>query len=529
MAYQALYRKWRPVTFDDVRGQDHIVTTLKNQMQMDRVGHAYLFCGTRGTGKTSVAKILARAVNCEHPVGGNPCNECAMCRAVNEQHSMNVIEIDAASNNGVDNIREIIEEVAFPPAEGRYKVYIIDEVHMLSPGAYNALLKTLEEPPSYVIFILATTEPHRLPITILSRCQRYDFRRITTPTIAAHLKELAEQEQIDAEESALDYIARMADGSMRDALSLLDQCSSFYIGQKLTYHNVLDVLGAVDSSVFGRMLRSISEHDAAAVLAEVADVSSQGRDLTQFTLDFTWYFRNLLLLQCGQSAEPLLDLPEEQLQLMRQEAALADSGSLTRYIRILSRLAGQMRYSSQKRVLLEVELIKLCRPDMEKRRDELEERVAYLEKMMERVLTEGVSLLAASGTQASRPSGAGTVKKEKETPAQAASEDVLTLIEEWDTFRKSMPDQQAMILEMAQAAAGGGSVLTLSLPEGFAYSYYARSETHRQELERDLAAYIGKEIQVSFRLQEKTETLADPGDDIRQMMDLDGVIYEEED
>lgn len=528
MAYQALYRKWRPVTFDDVRGQDHIVTTLKNQMQMDRVGHAYLFCGTRGTGKTSVAKILARAVNCEHPVDGNPCNTCAMCRAVNEQHSMNVIEIDAASNNGVDNIREITTEVAFPPAEGKYKVYIIDEVHMLSPGAYNALLKTLEEPPSYVIFILATTEPHRLPITILSRCQRYDFRRITTPTIAAHLRGLAEEEKINAEESALDYIARMADGSMRDALSLLDQCSSFYIGQRLTYRNVLDVLGAVDSSVFGRLLHSIADRDAAAVLAEVAEVSSQGRDLTQFTLDFTWYFRNLLLLQCGESAESLLDLPDEQLQLMRQEAALADSASLTRFIRILSRLAGQMRYSSQKRVLLEVELIKLCRPDMEKRRDELEERVAYLEKMMEKVLTEGVSFSASSGVALPRPD-AKRPQKEKEAPVQAASEDVLSLIREWDTFRKSMPDQQAMILESAAASAGGGNTLLLSLPEGFAYSYYARSEAHRQELEKDLSAYIGKEIQVTFRQMEKTETTADPGDDIRQMMDLDGVIYEEED
>ena len=203
MAYQALYRKWRPSNFDEVRGQDHIVTTLKNQIEMNRIGHAYLFCGTRGTGKTSIAKIFAKAVNCEHPVNGSPCNECAMCRAVNEQRSMNVIEIDAASNNGVDNIREIREEVAYSPSEGKYKVYIIDEVHMLSIGAFNALLKTLEEPPSYVIFILATTEAHKIPITILSRCQRYDFRRISTGTIAGRLRELADAEGIDAEDAAL--------------------------------------------------------------------------------------------------------------------------------------------------------------------------------------------------------------------------------------------------------------------------------------------------------------------------------------
>ena len=214
---------------------------------MNRIGHAYLFCGTRGTGKTSIAKIFAKAVNCEHPVNGSPCNECAMCRAVNEQRSMNVIEIDAASNNGVDNIREIREEVAYSPSEGKYKVYIIDEVHMLSIGAFNALLKTLEEPPSYVIFILATTEAHKIPITILSRCQRYDFRRISTGTIAERLRELADAEGIDAEDAALAYVARMADGSMRDALSLLDQCNAFYIGQRLKYENVLDVLGAVDT------------------------------------------------------------------------------------------------------------------------------------------------------------------------------------------------------------------------------------------------------------------------------------------
>ena len=307
MAYQALYRKWRPSNFDEVRGQDHIVTTLKNQIEMNRIGHAYLFCGTRGTGKTSIAKIFAKAVNCEHPVNGSPCNECAMCRAVNEQRSMNVIEIDAASNNGVDNIREIREEVAYSPSEGKYKVYIIDEVHMLSIGAFNALLKTLEEPPSYVIFILATTEAHKIPITILSRCQRYDFRRISTGTIAGRLRELADAEGIDAEDAALAYVARMADGSMRDALSLLDQCNAFYIGQKLKYENVLDVLGAVDTSVFGSLLKSICSQDVSGVIHLIDEIVMQGRDLTQFVNDFTWYLRNLMLLKASDDMEDILD------------------------------------------------------------------------------------------------------------------------------------------------------------------------------------------------------------------------------
>ena len=257
MSYTAMYRRFRPTTFEEVKGQDAIVTTLKNQIRSDRIGHAYLFCGTRGTGKTSIAKLFAKSVNCEHPVDGSPCGECASCKAIAEGRSMNVIEIDAASNNGVDNIREIVNEVAYSPTEGKYRVYIIDEVHMLSAGAFNALLKTLEEPPSYVIFILATTEAHKIPITILSRCQRYDFRRISIDTIAGRLTDLMEKEQVNVEERAIRYIAKAADGSMRDALSLLDQCIAFYLGQELTYEKVLETLGAVDTEVFSRLLRQI--------------------------------------------------------------------------------------------------------------------------------------------------------------------------------------------------------------------------------------------------------------------------------
>ena len=326
MSYMALYRKFRPDEFEDVKGQDAIVKTLKNQIKAERIGHAYLFCGTRGTGKTSVAKIFAKAVNCEHPVDGSPCGECAMCKAISSGASMNVIEIDAASNNGVDNIREIREEVAYRPTEGRYKVYIIDEVHMLSIGAFNALLKTLEEPPEYVIFILATTEAHKIPITILSRCQRYDFKRITIETISERLKELIGKEQLDVEDKAVRYIAKMADGSMRDSLSLLDQCASFYIGERLTYDHVLEVLGAVDTEVFSRLLRELIAMDVHRVIETVDELVMQGRELSQLSADFTWYLRNLLLVKSSETVRQDISLALT-IPILADEDGLAEKAA----------------------------------------------------------------------------------------------------------------------------------------------------------------------------------------------------------
>ena len=362
MSYTALYRKFRPQEFEDVKGQDHIVTTLKNQIKYDRIGHAYLFCGTRGTGKTTIAKIFAKAVNCEHPVDGSPCGECPTCRAIAAGTSMNVIEIDAASNNGVDNIREIREEVAYRPTEGKYKVYIIDEVHMLSAGAFNALLKTLEEPPSYVIFILATTEVYKIPITILSRCQRYDFHRISIDTITARLSDILKAEGVQAEEKAVRYVAKAGDGSMRDSLSLLDQCIAFYLGQELTYDKVLEVLGAVDTEVFSHMLREIIAGNILNTLSLLERLVIEGKELSQFVNEFTWYLRNLLLVKSSDDMEDVLDMSSENLALLKEEAQMIEPEVLMRYIRIFSDLANQVKYSSQKRILIEIALIKLCKP-----------------------------------------------------------------------------------------------------------------------------------------------------------------------
>ncbi|SOB73768.1 DNA-directed DNA polymerase [Anaerobutyricum hallii] len=394
MGYMALYRKWRPNDFDEVRGQDAIVQTLRNQIIYNRIGHAYLFCGTRGTGKTSIAKLFAKAVNCEHPVNGNPCNACPSCQAINAQSSLDVLEIDAASNNGVENIRDIREQVQYSPVEGRYKVYIIDEVHMLSSGAFNALLKTLEEPPSYVIFILATTEKHKIPVTILSRCQKYDFKRISVDTITGHLVSLMEKEQIDAEEKALRYIARAADGSMRDALSLLDQCIAFYLGQTLTYENVLEVLGTADTSVFSTLLRSILKKDSMSALDIIDTMITEGRELSQFLSDFLWYLRNLLILKDQEGAEESLDMSKETIATLKEECAMVDTTALLRYIRLLSELSNQIRTATQKRVLLEVGFIKLCRPETESDAESLSERVRQLETM----LAQGLPVIPAGGT-----------------------------------------------------------------------------------------------------------------------------------
>lgn len=433
MAYTALYRKFRPGEFDEVKGQEHIVTTLRNQIQTERIGHAYLFCGTRGTGKTTIAKILAKAVNCMRPVEGNPCNECEICQKINRQTSMNVIEIDAASNNGVANIREIIEEVQYSPAEGKYKVYIIDEVHMLSTGAFNALLKTLEEPPSYVMFILATTEPHKIPITIQSRCQRYDFRRITIDTIAGRLRELVDREQVQAEEKALRYIAKVADGSMRDALSLLDQCIAFYLGQELTYERALDVLGAVDTSVYSQMFRSIVQGDVVSCIELIDEMMMQGRDLGQFVSELIWYLRGLLLIDASQQGGDLLDVSKEQLAQMLEEGKMADVDVLIRYIRILSELTAQIRYSSQKRVLVEVTLIKLCRPQMDAVQDvsTLKSRIEALERQIEQGVTLG--------------SGSGSTSVENTLPKQGSvGEDVP---DKPKVLPKALPDELKEVLQ----------------------------------------------------------------------------------
>ena len=539
MSYTALYRKFRPSEFADVKGQDHIITTLQNQIRANRIGHAYLFCGTRGTGKTTVAKIFAKAVNCEHPVDGSPCGECETCRSIAAGTSMNVIEIDAASNNGVDNIREIREEVAYRPTEGRYKVYIIDEVHMLSIGAFNALLKTLEEPPEYVIFILATTEVHKIPITILSRCQHYDFKRISIETITDRMKELMDTEHVEVEDKALRYIAKAADGSMRDALSLLDLCIAFYMGQKLTYDNVLEVLGAVDTDVFSRLLRKVIDRDVAGVLDVVDDLVMQGRELTQLAADFTWYLRNLLLVKTSDNIEDVLDVSTENMAQLKEEAQMIEPDMLFRYIRIFSELSNQLKYATQKRVMLEVALIKLCTPAMENTQDSLLDRIRAVEEKVEKGIDAAAVIQAqggygagygqdsayggAGGNGAGMPGGgsgaAGSAGVRKELP-NAIPEDVQEVVKNFRSIAGEASGILRGYLKKARLSLGGDNRLMIVLPDPLSESVVGR-EDHVQELENLIEQRIGKKVEVEVRHVEEGRHFEDTFVDIEQKINME--------
>ena len=521
MSYTALYRKFRPDTFEEVKGQDHIVTTLRNQIKADRIGHAYLFTGTRGTGKTSIAKLFAKSVNCEHPVDGSPCGTCRSCQTIASGASVNVIEIDAASNNGVDNIREIIEEVSYSPVEGKYKVYIIDEVHMLSIGAFNALLKTLEEPPSYVIFILATTEVHKIPITILSRCQRYDFKRITIETIADRLRELMDKEQVQVEEKALRYIAKTADGSMRDALSLLDQCIAFHFGEELTYDKVLDVLGAVDTEVFARLIELIQSHDITGCISLLEEVVMQGRELTQFVTDITWYLRNLLLVKTSDSdIEDVIDVSSDNLVRLKSEAEAMGAEEIMRYIRIFSELSGQIKYATQKRILIEMTLIKLCKPAMETTNDAVVARVKDLEEKIEKGVVQAAPV-AIQSTQTV------TVSAPKVELPKAIPDDIKQIVSNWHGIVAETSQPLKTHLKNARLSLGGDNRLMIVVEDGLAYDYLTDEENHKH-VEDMISNFLQKEVSVQVQSIAQGSQFEDSYVDLSKVINMEIEIEDED-
>lgn len=557
--YLALYRKYRPNDFDDVRGRDAIVRTLKNQIISGRIGHSYLFCGTRGTGKTTIARIFARAANCENQRDGNPCGECPTCRAIQAEANLNVTELDAASNNSVDDIRSIVDQVEYSPTQGRFRVFIIDEVHMLSNAAFNALLKTLEEPPSYVIFILATTEPNKLPVTILSRCQRYDFGRLSTDVIEGRLREVAQMEGLEVEDKAFRYIAGAADGSMRDGLSLLDQCNAFnYGGGALTYERTLEILGAVDTRVFGELYLGIHDGKVADTLKVLDEILLQGRELMQFVTDFTWYLRNLMLLKASEETARSLDISADNLRLMIDQARMSDMEEIMRYIKVFSALPDLIRYSPNRRILTEMTIIRACRSAMDEGTedgealllDKIKNRVREMEtRLYNNEMT--IETLAAGGTVSAGAAGAGggfgtgasgltggtpnraagavasSAGSGSKQPAVAQElppalpDEIREIAANWSRYASEAPQgSRRLALRNARLSLGDkGQLLIIFEKEyGNPYMYQrkddngestARVNNDRRELQQFLQGKVGKAIEIEYRVLDRGGRITD--------------------
>ena len=573
--YLALYRKYRPQTFEDVCGRDAIVQTLKNQINSGRVGHSYLFCGTRGTGKTTIAKIYAKAVNCQHPVDGNPCGECETCRAISENADLNVVEMDAASNNGVDDIRGIIEQVSYSPTQGRYRVFIIDEVHMLSAQAFNALLKTLEEPPSYAIFILCTTEPNKLPVTILSRCQRYDFGRMPLSTIEARLQTVCEREGLSVEKEALAFIASAADGSMRDGLSILDQCNAFNYGSGvLTYDKTLEILGALDARVFSDLYRCVHVQNVQGALDILNRILEQGRELMQFVTDYIGYLRNVMLLKASEETAAALDVSRDHLQRMLEDARSSELNEIIRYINVFSNLTDQIRYSANRRILTEAAIIRLCEPSMDVSRDiqtkvlNLEERIRFLEDRLLQLSSaggftggqsEGTMFPGMSNAQKSAAAegenvvlssaGEGPARQAKETSGtedgkengtlhepfnklpKALPEELQTLAGKWDQLIAAIPPEERfakICLQKAHPTVTEEGNLLVVFENFLEADYFMGKESaeNAKFFSDYLASRTGRTIPVRYKFLDKGHKFSDNYEDLRSIVNTSVVHME---
>lgn len=397
MSHQAIYRRFRPTIFDDVLGQEHVTKTIKNQILSNNIAHAYLFTGIRGTGKTSTAKIFARAVNCTNNHDGNPCNECEICKSILDETNMDVIEMDAASNNGVEDIRELRDKVKFLPVKSKYKVYIIDEVHMLSKGAFNALLKTLEEPPEHLLFILATTEPHKIPATILSRCQRFDLHRIKIPTIVENMKKICEEIDVDIDENALKLIAANSEGAMRDALSILDRCLSF-TEDKIHYETVINLLGTVNYQTIMEVANSLLEKNIEKTMILVDNILDQGKELTYFLDELIIYFRNLLIIKTTNITDNLTKVSDDAVKELKLVSEKISIDEIVYYIEMLSSTQVECKRALNPKILLETKLIKIMHTSNAFNVDELIKRIV----MLENSIKNGVSIYSNDESTATK-------------------------------------------------------------------------------------------------------------------------------
>lgn len=518
--YTALYRKWRPRTFEGIFGQEQVTATLKNELENNKISHAYLFCGTRGTGKTSTARLLAKAVNCSSPVEHNPCDSCNSCVSINEGSSIDVIEIDAASNRGIDDIRNLREAIKFTPTLGKYKVYIIDEVHMLTNEAFNALLKTLEEPPAYVLFILATTEPHKLPATILSRCQRFDFKRISIQNIMNHLKSICNHEGLDAEEAALRIVARNADGAMRDALSILEQCA-VYGGKSIVESTVLEVLGISGDQHLMEMGEAILQGDASKSILIIDELSAGGKDINQFIKDLTAHYRNLLMTKILEKPEDVIDMSSEGIQTLKSSAEKYDRESIVRCIKYLSELENEAKWYSNPRILLEVAVVRMCKAAGDDSVEGLMTRLAKLEKL----ISEGGATVAVTAmklpneqrqgksdvkTQADKP-----VKKSAASGATVSSE----ILNKWNGFKQFLKERRKIKLmtfvHTAKPIKMEGNQLILSFENEDRYSKEAlETPDIRKDIEKEAFEYFGSDIKIKGIIANEEVPEADEGIDI---------------
>lgn len=551
MSYTALYRKWRPMVFDEVVGQDQVIQTIRAQVKSNSVPHAYLFSGTRGTGKTSTAKILSRAVNCLTPDGENPCNTCEICKGILDESLMDIIEIDAASNNGVDDVRELRENVKYPPSKAKYKVYIIDEVHMLSTGAFNALLKTLEEPPHYVIFILATTEPHKIPATILSRCQRFDFKRVSPQANQERIGYILEQMQIDYEPEAIDLIIQNADGAVRDALSLLDKCIESE-GQSLTLSQAMESLGLVMDTVLFAFSKAMIEKNAEELFNQIDQLNENGKDLIQFLKRLIVHYRNFMMIKVGADASRMIKESEQYMENLSEQTEGVSINTLVRWINILSSLENEMKWTSQGRIIFEVAIAKLINPIYDNSFEGLVERIEQLEKgisaganvALPRATTDQERVQPGASTKSQREVSKTPVVKaetsvsQNETPkkkvvadpvpkvsypnGEVSNEDFIKIQNAWDQLLMMIKERNirvhAFLMEGSPRVIQNNELL-IGFDDvfGFHVEMLSRPE-NKQLVEQIISGFIQKGIVVkcvfnsSLSIEEKVEE--GPADDL---------------
>ncbi|EJL29546.1 DNA polymerase III subunit gamma/tau [Brevibacillus sp. BC25] len=530
MAYTALYRVYRPQTFQDVVGQEHVTTTLRNALRENRLSHAYLFNGPRGTGKTSAAKIMAKAVNCEQPIDGEPCNQCDTCRAISNGSVTDVLEIDAASNRGVEEIRDIRDKVKFAPSDVRYKVYIIDEVHMLTTEAFNALLKTLEEPPSHVIFILATTEPHKLPATIISRCQRFDFHRIPLRVMVDLLQKICQSQGVQVEEQALQLVAKMAEGGARDALSLLDQAIS-YSKDEVRASDIMQITGTVAQSYFSVLARHIAENDVAQVMEQFDTVMVQGKDPEQFLHDFLYYYRDMLLLKTAPQLEEIV----ERTMIDDQFAEVAKLYSfpvLYAAIETCNQALSQLKWSTYARVLVELTLAKMCQPNANATESmgaspvnseeltAMSNRIRVLEERLVQVMQGQVSIPGQQKAEETRKNeprrivaasgGSRTPMNRVREVAKAMDENLTRQVRgQWSqilTELKKIKIQYQAWLVNGQPVAAGNEAVVVTFNSAIHCDKTMEAEL-RSVIERVMSTVLGKPLQLLSVMEEEWQSV----------------------